>query len=145
MQSMRSKSPYVISRPQDVTQRCLWSSSNVRPIDNGPLSSFQGRSRNTSSFHASFLQVIDCVVSLALCSQVIFQDTWDLPRRKPLVMVLLPVCLLCHFSSLQCIRRFRRWMLIESVCIGLPFHCPFFVASPLSLWGWWHPVLIKLP
>ena len=34
-------------------QRCLWSSSNVRRIDDGPLSSFQGRSSSASSFHTS--------------------------------------------------------------------------------------------
>ena len=39
----------------------------VRMIDDGPLSSFQGR----SSFHASLLQAIDGVMSLALCPQIV--------------------------------------------------------------------------
>ena len=39
--------------------------SNVRLIDDGPLSSFQGRSSSASSFHASLLQAIDGVMSLA--------------------------------------------------------------------------------
>ena len=34
----------------------LRSRSNVGLIDNGPLSSFQGRSSSASSFHASLLQ-----------------------------------------------------------------------------------------
>ena len=37
------------------------------------LSSFQGRSSNASSFHASLHQVIDGVMSLALCPQVVSQ------------------------------------------------------------------------
>ena len=42
-------------------------------IDDGPLSSFQGRSSSTSSFHACLLQAIDGVMSLALCPQVVSQ------------------------------------------------------------------------
>ena len=34
-------------------QRCLWYDSNVRQTDDGPLSSFQGRSSSASFFHAS--------------------------------------------------------------------------------------------
>ena len=41
--------------------------------DDGPLSSFQGRSSSTSSFHASLLQPIGGVMSLALCPQVLSQ------------------------------------------------------------------------
>ena len=41
--------------------------------DDGPLSSFQGRSSNASSFHASLLQVIHGVMSLALFPQVVSQ------------------------------------------------------------------------
>ena len=37
--------------------------SNIRLIDNGLLSSFQGRSSSSSSFHASLLQVINGVMS----------------------------------------------------------------------------------
>ena len=52
-------------------------------LDDGPRSSFQGRSRRSSlkgreraiasSFHASLLQAIDGVMSLALCPQVVSQ------------------------------------------------------------------------
>ena len=52
--------------------RCVWNSPNVRLIDDGPLSSFQ-RSSSASSFHVSLLQVIDGVMSLALCPQVVSQ------------------------------------------------------------------------
>ena len=41
--------------------------SNVRLIDDGSLSPFQGRLTSASSVHASLLQAIDCVMSLALC------------------------------------------------------------------------------
>ena len=38
---------------QKFPQRCLWNGSNVRLIDDGPLSSFQGRLSSASSFHTS--------------------------------------------------------------------------------------------
>ena len=44
-----------------------------RLMDDGPLSSFQGRSSSASSFHASLFQVIGGVMYLALCSQVLSQ------------------------------------------------------------------------
>ena len=54
---------------------CLWNDSNVRLTDNDPLSSFQGRSSSACSLNASFLQAIDGVMSLALCRQVVSQNT----------------------------------------------------------------------
>ena len=39
-------------------RRCLSNSSNVRLIDDGPLSSFQGKSPTASSFHAFLLQAM---------------------------------------------------------------------------------------
>ena len=50
----------------------LWNGSSVHLIDNGSLSSFQGRSSNTSSFCSS-VQVIDGVVALALSPLVMSQ------------------------------------------------------------------------
>ena len=69
------KSPYALHPvSQKFSQRGLWSGSNVRLIDDGPLSSFQGRSSSTnSSFHASLLQAIDGVLSLDLCPLVVSQ------------------------------------------------------------------------
>ena len=52
---------------------CLWNSSSVRLIDDGPLSSFQERSSSASSFHASLLQAISGVMSLVLCLQAVSQ------------------------------------------------------------------------
>ena len=45
MVSMRSEKTYAL-RPvsEKFPQRCLWNGSNVRLIDDGPLSSFQGTS-----------------------------------------------------------------------------------------------------
>ena len=68
------KSPYALHLTSQVfPQRHLWNSSNVCLIDDGPLSSFQGRLSSTSSFHASLLRVISGVLSLALCPQVVSQ------------------------------------------------------------------------
>ena len=53
---------------QKFPQRCLWNGSNACRIDDGPHhSSFQGRLSIASYFHASLLQVINGVMSLALC------------------------------------------------------------------------------
>ena len=46
-------------------------SSSVCQIDDGPRSSFEGRSSSTSSFHASLLQAIDGVKTLDLFEQVV--------------------------------------------------------------------------
>ena len=68
------KSPYALHPVlQKFPQRCLWNGSSVRPIDDGLLSSFQGRSSSASSFHASLLQAIDGVMPLALCPQMVSQ------------------------------------------------------------------------
>ena len=66
--SMRSEKP-ICAPPHlsEVPWCCLWNGSNVRLIGSGLLSSFQGRSSNASSLHASVLQMIDAVMSLALC------------------------------------------------------------------------------
>ena len=71
---MHSEKPYALHPVcQTFLQRHLWNSFNVRLIDDGPLSSFQGRSSSTFSFNASLLQVINGVMSLALCPQVVSQ------------------------------------------------------------------------
>ena len=54
-------------------QCCPRNSSNVHLIDDGSLSSFQGRSSSASSFHASLFQAIDGVLSLVLYPQVLSQ------------------------------------------------------------------------
>ena len=51
-------------------QYCLWNGSSVRLIDSVPLLPCQRRLSRASSFHASLLQVINGVMSLALCPQV---------------------------------------------------------------------------
>ena len=54
-------------------QVCNVTTANVCVINDGPLSSFQGRLSSASSFHVSLLVAIDVVVSLALCPQVVSQ------------------------------------------------------------------------
>ena len=50
---------------QQFPQCRFWNGSNIHQIDDCPLSSFHGRSLSSSSFHASLLQVVDHVMSLA--------------------------------------------------------------------------------
>ena len=52
---------------------CLWNSSSVCLIGNGPLSSSQRRSSSISSFYASFLLVTNGMMSLTLCPHVVSQ------------------------------------------------------------------------
>ena len=71
------KSPHALHLvSQKFSQRCPWNSSNVHQTDDGPHSSFQGRSSPSASFfHAFLVQAICGVMSLALCPQVVFQAT----------------------------------------------------------------------
>ena len=61
-------------------------------LDDGPLSSFQGRSSSASSFNASLLQVIDGVMSLALRPQVVSQapQHFRSSEKQAIVRVALP-------------------------------------------------------
>ena len=108
---------------QKFPQRCLWNGSNVRLIDEGPLSSFQGRSTSVSSFHASLLQVIDGVMSLVLCLQVMSEASQhlDLLRSKPhsawfLKVLLHAVCCVTVQVAVCCVSR------INTVCNDSTMH-----------------------
>ena len=53
------KSPYALHPvSQKFPHRCLWNGSAVRLIDDGPLSSFQGRSSSASSLYACLLHAM---------------------------------------------------------------------------------------
>ena len=95
-------------------------SSNVHLTDDGPLSSLQGRSSSASSFHASLLQAISGVMSLALCQQVVSQAPQHF--RSSEAQATCGGCFarhsICSVISLDSVcpgqyiqRRFRRWML----------------------------------
>ena len=71
MVSMRSEKP--ICAPPRLSDVSPTLPFQIVPLSDGPLSSFPGRSSNASSFHASLLQAIDGVMSLALCPQVVSQ------------------------------------------------------------------------
>ena len=74
--SLGGKKTYALHHvSQKFPQRCFRNGSNVRLIDDGPLSSFQGRSSSASYFHVSLLQAIDSVTTLALCPHVVSQAT----------------------------------------------------------------------
>ena len=78
------KSPYALHPvSQKFPQRCLWNDLSVRLSDDGPVSSFQGRSSSGFSFHASLLQAIDGVMSLALCPQVVCLKLLNTFRSAP--------------------------------------------------------------
>ena len=71
---MRSEKPICAPpRLSEVSPSSPLNQFNVRLIDDGPLSSLQGRSSSASSFHTALLQAIDGVVSFGLCPQVMFQ------------------------------------------------------------------------
>ena len=73
----------------------LRNGSTVRLTDDGPLSSFQGR-----SYHASLLKAIDGVMSLALCPQAVSQTPQHLISSKAQATCggcFPPVYLLGHF------------------------------------------------
>ena len=72
--SMRSGKPVYIRFTPSLHPTLSLKQFYVRLIDDRPFSSFQGRSSSASSFHASLLQAIDGVMSLALCPLVLSQD-----------------------------------------------------------------------
>ena len=109
--------------------------------EDGPLSSFQGRSSNASSFNASLLQAIDGVMSLALCAQVVSQASQYF--RSSMKQATCEVCFArqstCLVTSLysgmsravRVYRSFRRWMsTIDTFQSGLPIpHFTFCVLA----------------
>ena len=110
-------------------QHSFWNSSNVRLIDDDPLSFFHGRSSNASSFHTSLLQ-INGVMSLALCLEVVSQAPQNFRSSETqatcngcccccflfvCLFVFKPVYFLHHFPS--------RWHVQGSIPKG-GFECP---------------------
>ena len=76
-------------RLSEVSLTLLLKRFQIRLIDDGPLSSFEGRSSSASSFYASLLQAIDGEMSLAVCPQIVFQ----VPQHSALcIELVLEVC-----------------------------------------------------
>ena len=111
-------------------------------FDDGPLSSFQGRSSSASFFHASLLQAIDGVMSVALCPQVVSQAPQHcrFSEKASQLWGLLcpPVYLLGRFPSLRQASTPRG--VFEGGCRplthsspGFLFHFSLFVTSSLNL------------
>ncbi len=97
--------------------------------DDGPLSSFQGRSSSASSFHASPPGDRWCdVLGFVPAGILKLLNTSDLPRSKPLVRVALPASLSARSFPFTPAcpgqythRSFRRWMsTIDTFQSGLP-------------------------
>ena len=133
MISMRSEKPIIYSLHPDsqkFTQRRLWNGSNVRLIDDGPLSSFQERSSSVSSFNASLLQATNGVMSLALCPQVVSQASQHFRSfEKQATVRSFPFTPAC--SGQYTHRSFRRLMsTIDTFQSGLPIP-PFTFCSKL--------------
>ena len=125
----REKPIYALPRLPDVSPtlplkqfQCL--------IDDGPLSSFEGRSSNAFSFHASLLQAIDGVISVALRPQVMsqapqyFRSSEKHPTCESCFPAIVsarsfpftPACLGQYIH-----RSFRRWMSTsDTIQSGLP-------------------------
>ena len=117
MVCMRSEKP--ICAPP-----CLSEVSTMSPLtrltDDGPLSSFQGRSSSASSFHASLSSMRSMVLypwfcTLWQCLKLL--NTLGLPRSKPFVRVALPASLSARslLFTPACPgkythRSFRRWI-----------------------------------
>ena len=114
------KSPYALHPvSQKCPQRCHLNGSNVRLTDDGPLSSFRGRS---SSFHASLHQAIDGVMrskrqGLSVWVEVVsplcitspsplpyLSNTSALPSQYLCTTSSIPLCYIPNTSS-QCLSR----------------------------------------
>ena len=116
-----------------------------------PFSPLQGRSQSTTSICGCFLQVIDVVMSLALCPQAVVVSQaphlFDLLIHKPLWLLLCtPVCQLSHFLWLQHVKDSTSTGLFEyykmqildsfpcdSVSVGNWFWCFRFFRKPITV------------
>ena len=113
------KSPRAL-RPvsQNCPQRCLWNGSSVRLIDDGPLSSFQGRSSSASSFNASLLRAINGVMSLGFvpAGSVSSFSTPQIFREASRLwgLLCLPVSLLGQWQFERAL--YQRYRLVGSYC-----------------------------
>ena len=114
-------------------QHCLWNSANVPLIENGPISSFQGRSSNASSFHTSLLH-ITAVMSLALRQQVVSQAPQHFKSSETQAWSF-PFTLACPNQYIH--RSFRKWMSTSDM-FQSGFPIPLFTLNSVNLWGWWH-------
>ena len=94
------KSPYVLHPvSKRFPQRHLWNSFNVRLIEDGPLSSFQGRLSSASSFHTSWCDALGFVPACSVSSSSTLQLFQEASHLWGLLCP--PVCLLGYFSSLR--------------------------------------------
>ena len=144
------KSPHALHPiSQTFPQRCLWNGSNVRLTDDGPLSSFQGRSSSASSFNASLLEVIDGMMSLASCPQVVSQASQHFrPSEKQATcggcFARQSVCSVVSLhSGMSRAVHPQEFSKVDVDHRHIPvwashstFHF-YFLASSLNLWGWW--------
>ena len=119
-------------------QHHLWNGSNVRLTDHGHLSSFQGRSSSTSSFHASLLLVIDDVMSLALCPQEVSQAPQHFKSSEK--QATCEGCFACQSTwlsfpfTLACPGQYTQFSKMDvKFQSGLPIPFLFFVASSLTV------------
>ena len=118
------RSPYTLHHAsQKFSQPCLWNSSYVRLTDDGPLSSFRGRLSSASSFHASLLQEIVGVVSLAL---------------RPLVLVVVSLAPQ-HFRSSKKQATCKDCFARQCICLVISLHSRMF--KPCL----WYTLLFTLP
>ena len=120
MVSMCLKKPKLQHISKKFPQRCLWNGSSVHLIDNGPLSSFQGRLSSAYSFRSSKKQATcdGCCAHQSICSII---------------------CLHSGMSRAVHPQKFLKVDITINMCsVGFPFHFSLFIASSLNLWGLSH-------
>ena len=131
---------------QTFPKRCLWNGSNVRRIEDGPLSSFQGRSSSASSFNASppsdrWCDVLGFVPADSVSTLQVFREASSLWG-----LLCPPVCLpRSRFPSVCHVQDSTPTGVLEGGCqplihssLGFPCRFSLSVASSLNLWVWWH-------
>ena len=146
------KNPYALHPiSQKFPQSRLWSGSNVRLIDDGPLSSFQGRSSSAFLPRLSppgdrWCDVLGFVPAGSFYFYFIFifksSSTLQIFREASHLWGLLcpPVYLLSHFPALQHVQGNAPTGVFQGGCqpsthssLGFPFPFSLFVASSLNL------------
>ena len=100
------------------------------------LLSFQGKLSNASSFRASLLRAINCVMSLALCPQVVFQAHHHFRSAEPLVMIALSTSLFAQSFPFTpaCPQEFSKvdvdhWHILSGLPIPLFTFCSELIES----------------
>ena len=100
-------SPLLFRSVQKFHQRCLWKVSDVRLIDDGPLSSFQGRSSSVPSCCSRSLVLLGFFFSIVFLP-INGPFSWLFPKTFSNIFRL---CMAKTFEDVPCIYTHVRWEL----------------------------------